>query len=495
MKGTCISILGTASDVGKSVLATALCRILKNRGYSVAPFKAQNMSNNSFVTATGEEMGRAQVAQAEACGLHPCADMNPVLLKPSGDCESQVVVQGHVIGRCNARDYFKDTSALFDRAMESLERLRSKYDIVVMEGAGSCAEVNLRSRDFVNFPIARAVDASVILAADIERGGVFAQIVGTLEVVDPEDRASVKGFLINRFRGDAGLFSNGIEYLEQRTGRKIFGVVPHFHDIRIDQEDGVAINRLVDRGFPEGGSLNIAVICLPRMSNQTDFDALERTDGINVNYLGEARDLKDYQLCVLPGSKNVRGDLKWLLEEGWGERLKDFVGRGGHLAGICGGYQMLGQTITDPKGVEDTAGHSEGLGLLPVHTVLGSRKELWQVTGRALLSDASVFGYEIHMGATERSAGEPAFELVRADGSVVADGCVAADGRVWGSYVHGLFDSASFRNELLRRFNPAFEGPWVVEDYPVFKERQYDALAAHVEAAVDVDALLEAVGK
>ena len=319
---SCLAIFGTGSDVGKSIVVTALCRIFADLGLRTTPFKAQNMSNNSFVTLEGGEMGRSQVAQAEAARIPPHVDMNPVLLKPSSDVGSQVIVHGLSIGNRQARDYWGDTQALCAKAGESLTRLRDAYDLVILEGAGSCGEVNLRDRDFVNFRMAHTADASVILVADIDRGGVFAQIIGTMEVIPEEDRKRVAGFIINRFRGDPGLFEDGIHYIEQRTGLPVFGVIPYNQDLRIDAEDSLALDAMIDPAeSPDPDRISVAVLLLPRISNFTDFAPLERDPGIQVHYLVRPRDLNGYDLVLLPGTKNVRRDLDWLRERNCEERL------------------------------------------------------------------------------------------------------------------------------------------------------------------------------
>ncbi|MGE9293093.1 MAG: cobyric acid synthase, partial [Puniceicoccales bacterium] len=380
--GKCISLLGTGSDVGKSFIVAGIGRALKCRGYDVAPYKAQNMSNNSYVTLDGLEMGRAQVVQAEACGVEPSVHMNPVLLKPSGDARSQVVLHGQVLATQEARDYYRQTDLLFAKAMESLEVLRQAHEVVVMEGAGSCAEVNLADRDIVNFRPAHAVDAPVILIADIDRGGVFAQLMGTLAIISPADRARVQGIIINRFRGDIGLFEDGVRWIEEQSGLPVLGVLPFDRSIAIDSEDGMAVETVVDPPpVKEPGHVHIACLLLPRISNHTDLAALQCTEGVRVHFLSRPRDLGLYDHVILPGSKNVREDLDWLHASGWTARLKAYLDAGGRLGGLCGGYQMMGRTIRDPHGVEGTPGQSTGLGLLPIETELTPNKRLTRVEG------------------------------------------------------------------------------------------------------------------
>ena len=374
-----IAFLGTGSDVGKSIVVTAIGRIFKNLGYSVAPYKAQNMSNNSYVTLEGGEMGRAQVVQAEACGVEPHTDMNPVLLKPNTDIGAQVVLQGKAVGNALAADYFKDTSKIRQPAFQSLEKLKAAHDLVVIEGAGSCGEVNLRSRDFVNFETAHAADAPVILVADIDRGGVFAQLIGTLKVIPEADRKRVAGFIINKFRGDAALFDDGIQYLEKETGLPVLGLIPYFRHIEIDPEDGLPLETVIDpQTGPLPGKINIACIRLPHISNFTDFNPLIRNDAVSFHYLSQPRKLEGYDALILPGTKNVRFDLQWLKDNGWEELIADFKGQ---VLGVCGGFQMLGNSIQDPHGVEGEPGDTPGFGLLDIETVLEKEKVLSRSQG------------------------------------------------------------------------------------------------------------------
>jgi adenosylcobyric acid synthase len=483
-----IAFLGTGSDVGKSIVVTAVGRIFKNRGYSIAPYKAQNMSNNSYVTLEGGEMGRAQVVQAEACGVEPHTDMNPVLLKPNSDIGAQVVLQGHAIGNALAADYFNDTSKIRNPAFQSLEKLKAAHDLIVIEGAGSCAEVNLRSRDFVNFETAHAADAPVILVADIDRGGVFAQLVGTLNVISEADRKRVAGFIINKFRGDPSLFDDGIRYLEETTGLPVLGLIPYYRHIEIDPEDGLPQETVIDP--PTGqkpGKINIAAIRLPHISNFTDFNPLIRNEHVCFHYLSKPQNLQDYDALILPGSKNVRFDLQWLKNEGWETQIQKFKG---HTLGICGGYQMLGNGIQDPEGIEGNPGNSTGLDLLDVETVLKKNKVLSRSTGR-LTDGTDIDGYEIHMGRT--TLGPEASPLVQVESRnrkaiSDTDGAVSKDWKIMGSYFHGLFDFPDFRNVYLKMLNP---------DYPAedaqaaadFKESQYDLLATHFEKYLDMDRL------
>jgi len=499
----CVAVLGTASDVGKSVVATALCRIMSDAGVRVAPYKAQNMSNNSYVTPGGGEMGRAQIAQAEAARVEPHVDMNPVLLKPSGDTVSQVVLHGKAVGNRAAGEYFADTGALFAEARGSLDRLRDEYELIVMEGAGSCAEVNLRERDIVNFSIARHGGAPVILVADIDRGGVFAQVVGTLEVLPPEDREMVKGLVINRFRGEASLFEDGIGYLERRTGLPVLGLVPFLRHLEIDCEDGVVLEDLLDPTAPPDGSrLTCAVIRLPHISNFTDFSPLGRDERVDLRYLSVPRGLDAYDLVLLPGTKNARADAAWLAKTGWARLLQDHARVGGRIGGVCGGYQILGNVIRDPHGIEGAPGETPCLGLLDVTTELRPEKILRRSGGEWLVDgpvSRRVEGYEIHMGETERASGlAPAARLADMGGGENAesleDGARSADGRIWGTYLHGLFDSPGFRRAFIEDIRPdlataaedeADRGEGGID----FRDRQYNLLADHFRAHLDLGRL------
>jgi len=495
-----LAILGTASEVGKSVVAAALCRIFSDEGLRVAPFKAQNMSNNSYVTLGGDEMGRAQVMQAEAARAEPHVDMNPVLLKPGGDNRSQVVLLGHPIGDREAQEYYAQSDGLFAKANECLQRLRAANDVVMIEGAGSCAEVNLRDRDFVNFRAARAAEAPVVLVADIDRGGVFAQLVGTLAVLPEEDRDLVKGFIINRFRGDRTLFDDGVEFIEGRTGLPVFGVVPYFHGITVDWEDAVSLDALTDPGGrPSHEKVNVAVIRLPHISNTTDFMVLADEPIVDVHYLSNPRDLEDYDLVVLPGTKNVRRDLEWLRSVGWAEKIVEHAEEGGCVGGICGGYQMLGLEVRDPDGADGEPGEGAGLGLLEVTTTMAGDKSLHRTSGIWLASEQPVTGYEIHMGVTERPDDvDAACQVHERDGEPCdePEGAAGHDDRVWGTYLHGLFDSPAFRLHLLATLRPdLLERITAARDETrAAKDAQYDALAAHFRESLDLDAIRGIMG-
>jgi adenosylcobyric acid synthase len=459
------------------------------------------MSNNSFVTLSGGEMGRAQVVQAEAARVPLHVDMNPVLLKPCSDTGAQVVVHGKVRGNSNGSSYFADTDSLFRKAFESLERLRSQYDLVVMEGAGSCAEVNLRKCDFVNFRMVRAANAPVILVADIDRGGVFAQLIGTLMVLPPEDRKCVRGFIINRFRGDPKLFEEGIEYIQKRTGIPVLGLIPYYRHIEIEAEDGMPLDIVIDPVYgPENGKVNIAVFRFPHISNFTDFTSLYREPNVNLHYLFKARKLNGYDAVILPGSKNVRFDLAWMKEQGWNNYLSEYFHYKGRIFGICGGYQMLGRIIRDPKGIEGPPGESDGLGFLDVETVLVREKTLSRSSGIWKENGEPIEGYEIHMGTTKREKETPhAVRVTSRNQQNVddVDGAVSPDGNVWGTYFHGLFENPGFRYSYLKDLNPKLfpkSDKNKMETEAAFRDRQYDLLAEHFRNHLNMQKIIEISG-
>ncbi len=488
-----LAVLGTGSDVGKSIVATALCRIFSNAGIDVAPFKAQNMSNNSGVTPDGYEIGRAQIVQAEAARVVPTADMNPVLLKPNSDTGAQVVLQGKVCTTETAQGYFRDTTVWASAAMESLERLMLKHELVVIEGAGSCAEMNLYKRDFVNFRTARAAGAAVILVADIDRGGVFAQVAGTLAIIPPEDRALVKGVVINRFRGDIELFKDGVTMLESMTGVPVLGVIPYFRGFQIDAEDAVPLSAKVDpTGEPEADKIGVAVIYFPHISNFTDLSPLEHDSQVALHYLHYPRSLKGYKALILPGSKNVRGDLDWLLSLGWEQEIRAFREGGGIIMGLCGGFQMLGKSIADPYGVEGAAGISEALGLLDVETVLEQDKCLANARGLIIGETCEACGYEIHMGRSIVSGDCIPFLRVSSRNNTPVDdldGAVSRDGKVTGTYFHGIFDEPAVKQWFLSLVEPAYRA----ERLENGRQESYELLAAHFSQHLDLAKVYEII--
>ncbi len=491
-KATCIAVLGTGSDVGKSIIATALCRVYAQKGLRVAPYKAQNMSNNSGVTPDGLEMGRAQIVQAEAAQIPPHVDMNPVLLKPTSDIGAQVVVLGKAMLNTNAREYHADKQTLFQTACDSLDRLRTDRDLIVMEGAGSCAEVNLIAHDIVNLPMAAYADAPVILVADIDRGGVFAQVVGTLACLDEQQRSQIKGVIINRFRGDIALFKDGVDWLEKKTGVPVLGVLPWYTDFAIEAEDSVVIER-PDESLALGSGPVIAVIRLPHISNFTDFDPLQQLTGVQMVYLEKPCDLSHFSAVILPGSKNTCNDLNWLHTLGWRDRLGGYVDQGGNLLGVCGGYQMLGRAVHDPDGIEGAPGTTQGLELLPVETILKSPK----TTTRTAFSwgSAKGLGYEIHMGHTPCDKDAALFKIHTRNQKPCedTDGCFAKNGCVMGTYLHGLFDMPAITRRWLDHI-----GLQQIEESsiqgPEMRDTAYDKLAKHFLRYIDVtliDQLIE----
>jgi adenosylcobyric acid synthase len=474
-----LMIQGTGSNVGKSMLVAGLCRIARQRGLSVAPFKPQNMSNNAAVTEDGGEIGRAQALQALAAGLPPHTDMNPVLLKPESETGSQVVVQGKRLTTVRARDYAKLKPQLLAAVLESFERLKARHDLVIVEGAGSPAEVNLRPGDIANMGFAQATQVPVVLCGDIDRGGVIAQIVGTKAVISAEDAALVRGFMVNKFRGDPRLFDDGYKLIEAHTGWRGFGVVPWFVGAgTLPAEDALDI---VGTSRTEG--LHVVCLKLSRIANFDDMDPLAQEPGVRLTMLAEGRAIPgDADVVIIPGSKSTRGDLAFLRAQGWDVDLAAHLRRGGHVLGICGGYQMLGKTVADPEGIEGPAGIDAGLGLLDIATVMTGDKRLTQVTARHAASDTAFSGYEIHIGRSEGADCARPFALI--DGT--PEGATSANGRISGSYLHGMFRDDGFRRAWLAQFCVAQS-----LGYDATVEATLDALAAHLEGVMDIDALLD----
>ena len=481
----CLAVFGTGSDVGKSVVATALCRVFNEDGVKVAPYKAQNMSNNSGVTPEGLEMGRAQIVQAEAAGLPPDVDMNPILLKPTSETGSQVVLHGEVYKSSNAGKHHANKETLFAEACGSLDRLKAMVDLVVIEGAGSCAEVNLMSRDIVNMRMARYADAPVILVADIHKGGVFAQIVGTLACLPEDLRHTIAGFIINRFRGDVALFKNGVDWIEEKTGKPVLGVLPWYKHIRIEAEDSVVIEKLPPTSAAHIKPPAIAVIRLPHISNFTDFHALGAVKELNLHFIEKPVSLDRFAAVILPGSKNTRSDLNWLHATGWTGAISAYSQGGGHILGVCGGYQMMGRTVRDPDGLEGQPGQTPGLDLLPVETELKAPKTT-TLTGFSWEGNAG-HGYEIHMGTTVRMGGRPLFEVRTRNGRPAAgeEGCISENGRFMGTYAHGLFDTADITAKWLRAIglNKLTVG---TTDGLAARQKEYGKLAHYFRRHIDM---------
>jgi adenosylcobyric acid synthase len=491
-KAPCIAVLGTGSEVGKSVISTALCRIFSNRGIRVAPFKAQNMSNNSGVTPEGLEMGRAQIVQAEAARIPPHVDMNPVLLKPTAKIGSQLVLLGSVIEAGKAGAAHGGNEGLFKEACGALDRLRQEYELIIMEGAGSCAEVNLMSRDIVNVRMAAYADAPILLVADIDRGGVFGQIIGTLECLEQSQRAQIRGFIINRFRGDIHLFKEGVRWIEERTEMPVLGVLPWYNHILIEPEDSVVIESPQKVAIKSNQKPAVAVIRLPHISNFTDFDPLLTINNLDVYFLEKVQSLAAFRAVILPGSKNTRFDLNWIQTSGWAKALSEYLNASGHLLGICGGYQMMGKTVHDPSGIEGRPGSSEGLGLLPIETQLKAPKTT--TLTRFFWNGHVGAGYEIHMGQTTRTGGTSLFKITERNHKPSRDeeGCISAAAKVMGTYIHGLFDNPEILKCWLSHIGLS---DLDVSDVGGIEARngQYDLLAEHFEKHVDVERIVKLV--
>ncbi|MBV9287224.1 MAG: cobyric acid synthase [Hyphomicrobiales bacterium] len=473
---------GTGSDVGKSLIVAGLCRLFARRGFGVRPFKPQNMSNNAAVTADGGEIGRAQALQALAAGVHPSVHMNPVLLKPQSEIGAQIVVQGRVIGAARARDYHALRAKLIEPVLSSFSRLKREADLVLVEGAGSAAEINLRDGDIANMGFARAADCPVALVADIDRGGIFAQVLGVKAALAPEDAAMIVGFVVNKFRGDASLFADGVRMLEKRTGWRAFGLAPFFAEAaRLPAEDAFSLRNTVPRAE---APVVIAVPMLPRIANFDEFDPLRMEPSVRLVFVRPGEPLPVSGLVILPGSKATIADLAFFRDHGWHIDLMAHVRRGGRVLGVCGGYQMLGNRVADPDGVEGPPGAADGLGLIDVETVLTGDKALNEVAGECLANGAPFRGYEMHVGVTQGR--DCARALLRfADGRL--DGAISMSGRVMGAYAHGLFADDRQRAAWLASLGAASE-----VEYGPMVERALEALADHLEAHLDCDALLEA---
>jgi len=502
-----LMILGTASHAGKSILTAALGRILSDEGYRVAPFKAQNMSLNSAATPDGREIGRAQALQAEACRVAPRAEMNPILIKPSSDTSSQVVVMGRVWGQVSAADYHqRRVEDLFPVVVDAYSKLAREFDVIVIEGAGSPAEINLKAHDIVNLRMARAAGAACLLVGDIDRGGVFASLLGTVELLEPDERAMLRGFIVNKFRGDAALLAPGIEMISRRIGLPCAGVVPFLKDLGLDEEDSVSLEdrrtaRRIWHDFADGPErpLRVGVVAFPYLANFTDFDALAAEPSVSLAFLERPEEVRAADLLILPGSKQTLQDLVWLRRTGFEAGIRDFRGRAG-VIGICGGMQMMGVSIDDPDGAENrgAARRECGLGLLPIATVLRAEKITRQVRGRVRaklwlgenLQGAEFLGYEIHMGETAYADGaEPFAGITRAgEPDERADGAIANGGRVMGTYIHGLFASDAFRHSVLKAARAAcgLQPAAALVCVAAERERRIDRLAAHVRAALDM---------
>lgn len=492
-----IQVCGTGSGVGKSIIVTALCRIFLQDGYNVCPFKAQNMSLNSFVTKAGGEMGRAQVVQAQACRIEPNVDMNPILLKPTSDTCAQIIVQGKPISNMSARRYQnkKYKIKMLEKVKESFNRLKKDYEIIVMEGAGSPAEINLKSHDIVNIRMAQLANAPVILVGDIDKGGVFASLIGTLELLEKRESKKIKGFIINKFRGDKTLLKGGIRFLEKRAKKPVLGVIPYFKDIKIPEEDSVPLEykipRRADYKIHDTKLIDIVVIKLPHISNFTDFDALQNEPDVKLHYVTDKSELNNADIIIIPGTKNTIQDLRWLRESGFANQILSTIDHNSStiLIGICGGYQMLGQKIYDFNNIESNRKQIEGLGILAMVTHFKKEKILCQVKAREIASGLEVSGYEIHHGRTKNlKKTKPLFKVIERKNRVVEDfdGAVSQDGRIIGTYIHGVFDEDGFRRDFLNRLRFK-KGLSTLPQATSFNlDREFDKLADLVRKNIDI---------
>ncbi|MEW6141791.1 MAG: cobyric acid synthase [Chloroflexota bacterium] len=498
MTARTVMVQGTASSAGKSIIAAALCRIFHQRGYRVAPFKSQNMALNSFVTREGGEIGRAQAVQAEAAGIEATVDMNPVLLKPEADAMSQVIVLGKVAGKLKAEEYYEHTPDLLKVVVGALDRLCAVYDVIVIEGAGSPAEVNLKEQEIANMRIAYLRQTPVLLVGDIDRGGVFASLVGTLELLGPEDRELIKGFVINKFRGNLDLLRPGLDFLEQRTGKPVLGVIPYSRDVAVAQEDSVYLDER--RRSSVNGGLDVVVIRLPRVANYDDFDPLEEA-GCSVRYVRVADELGMPDMVILPGTKSTMADLEYVRHQGLDRAIMSLAEAGTPVVGICGGYQMLGRVVSDPGGVEGIPGSVPGLGLLDIDTVFRPEKRTVQVEARVVcdtglfagLGGMEVGGYEIHMGVSSGD-GRPLFRVTATpQGSTdYPDGRVSGSGLVFGTYIHGLFHNAEFARRFLENVRRLRKPDALLYQGRVHDDR-YNRLARLVRENLDMGRVYEIV--
>ncbi|MDD2271901.1 MAG: cobyric acid synthase [Desulfuromonadaceae bacterium] len=504
LKPAAVMFCGTASDVGKSIVTSAFCRCLVRRGLAVAPFKSQNMSLNSYVTPEGGEIGRAQAVQAQACEINPHTDMNPVLLKPNSDTGSQIVVQGRPVGNMSIAEYDAYKPTAFAKIQESYDRLRQSYEFIVIEGAGSISEINLKDKDIANLKIAAMAKCPVILVADIDRGGVFAQIVGTIDLLEPLERSSVKGIIINKFRGDVDILKPGIDFIEQRTGIPVLGVLPWFADISLPAEDSVVLGQRSKVVSIMAGikKIHIGVLKLPRISNFTDFEPLQSEGDVQLSYVEMPEQLQGLDVLIMPGSKSTIADLYFLMERGLFGDIRNFKG---HIIGVCGGFQMLGTAVLDPAGVESSIKEAEGLDLLPSTTILLSEKETHQAlayldeAGLAIAPECNgvMTGYEIHMGQTTLGKGVRPFSRIfkRGDTPVsVEDGAVSPDGRIFGTYLHGLFENSRFREIYLNSIRlekgmPLRRGAQIQPQHD-----PYEQLAEQFEKYLDLPRILTICG-
>jgi len=499
-----VMIQGTGSNVGKSVITAALCRIFREDGINVAPFKSQNMALNSFVTKKGGEMGRAQVVQAEAAGLEPHVDMNPVLIKPHSDAGAQVIIHGKLYGNFSAKEFhaFKKKAMLF--VEESFGKLSERHDLIIIEGAGSPAEINLRENDIANMGTAHMADAPVILVGDIDKGGVFASLVGTLELLDERDLKRVQGFIINKFRGDLSLLQPGLDFLEAKTGLPVLGVIPFFRKIYIPEEDSVNLESSKLTGLMTEDTITIAVLYLPHISNFTDLDPLASEELISLRYVKNGEKIGSADIVIIPGTKNTTGDLKYIRESGYAEEIKGHVSGGGHLIGICGGYQMLGNCISDPHNVEG-GGYTKGLGYLDIKTVMKKDKKTRQVMASRLRGNTQdkdvefLSGYEIHMGESSYiKEAKPLFSIRYEEMGEIKgyDGATSKNGKIWGTYIHGIFENDIFRTSFINdvRRKKGFDPLINSSNHFGKREEGYAKLAELVRSGLNMEKIYKIAG-
>ena len=499
-----LMIQGTGSHVGKSLVVTAFCRIFQQKGYRVAPFKAQNMALNSFVSEDGGEMGRAQVVQAEAAGVKPSVDMNPILIKPQSDIGAQIIIQGRVVGNYSAVEYHQYKREAIKSVRESYTRLAKKFDLIIIEGAGSPAEINLKKHDIVNMKVAQLAKAPVVMVSDIDRGGVFASLIGTMELLTKTEKAQVKGFIINKFRGDLNLLKPGLTFLKKKTGVKVLGVIPFIKDIYIPDEDSISLEK--KRSINRKKGLDVSVLLLPHISNFTDFDPLEREEGVALRYVKEAGEIGNPDVLIIPGTKNTIEDLHYLKTRGYVQEINRLKRNGSTIVGICGGFQMLGKTIKDHYGVESSHKSIEGLGLLDIETQFEKKKATYQIEAEEINATGDgksrdlLRGYEIHMGRTNLHTEKSLFRIKKRSGEkcLVYDGAISRDRRVWGTYIHGIFDNDRFRRRFLNSINKR-RRPHLPEarrnfEYDTFKEEQYDKLADLIRKNLDMNLIYSMVG-
>lgn len=498
MPANTLTILGTSSSAGKSLLVTALCHSFARRGVRVAPFKAQNMSNNAAVCPDGAEIGRAQAVQAAAAGLDPTVDMNPILIKPEADARSQVVVNGTPWQTLAARDYYPKKDYLWQQVTQALDRLRAEFDLVIVEGAGSAAELNLKAGDIVNMRVAEYAHSPVLLVGDIDRGGIFAQLLGTYWLLTPSEQELLKGFIVNKFRGDIALFKDGVKIIEERSGKPVVGVVPYLHNLLIPEEDAVSLESPEPIKIKQESGIDIAVIHLPRIANFDDFDPLIAETGVSLRFVNSLERLENPDAIILPGTKSTVGDLAWLRERGLAQAIQEYAARGKSVVGICGGYQMLGKVIYDPSQIESRQKETPGLGLLDIETTFAGEKATHQASGQikadngwlAEIKGQTIHGYEIHMGRT--SGNHPWLEITRRDDVDIRVGDGDLNESIWGCYIHGIFGNENFRRAWLSSLGWDAESASPVDEDPFAASLTY--LTDTVESALDMEYIETIIG-